>query len=579
MKLIDALEVLKRPVLDAAPDLRVFLSCGFTPLHLQTFIAAQLRMQRPGHRVEVSTGLFGDLIGNIERLNLAGLESLAVVIEWADLDSRLAIRNLGGWRAADLPDIVKSSDQAATRLQEVLLRVSQLIPTVVCLPTLPLPPMFSTRPDQSAFFEIQLRHKVASLALALSEQAGIRIANMQYLDEMSSPNTRFDVKSEMITGFPYSLPHSAMLGRVMARLIHNDPPKKGLITDLDDTLWGGILGEDGINGITWDLEHRTHMHGLYQQFVASLASAGVLVGVASKNESAMVEQAFNRSDLHITKQDIFPLEINWGRKSESVKRILETWNISPDAVVFIDDSPTEAAEVKARFPELESIVFPKSDYQGVWNLLVYLRGIFGKPFLTEDDSIRLSSIRNATAWRNDTRSSTSASDEFLKDAESSIVFNCVRKSKDTRAFELVNKTNQFNLNGKRFSESEWSSYFCDPAAFLLTASYQDKYGSLGKVAVVMGKSGSHKLSVKAWVMSCRAFSRRIEHQCLNYIFVTFGADEIIFDYEETPRNRPLQDFFSELFGGPPRQGISLSREVFERNSPRLFHSVTGEANV
>ena len=148
MKLIDALEVLRRPVLDAAPDLRVFLSCGFTPLHLQTFIAAQLRMQCPGHRVEVNTGLFGDLTGNIERLNLADLESLAVVIEWADLDSRLAIRNLGGWRAANLPDIVKSADQAATRLQEVLLRVSQLVPTVVCFPTLPLPPSSPRRPEK-----------------------------------------------------------------------------------------------------------------------------------------------------------------------------------------------------------------------------------------------------------------------------------------------------------------------------------------------------------------------------------------------------------------------------------------------
>jgi FkbH-like protein len=239
----------------------------------------------------------------------------------------------------------------------------------------------------------------------------------------------------------------------------------------------------------------------------------------------------------------------------------------------------EVAEVKTVFPELECIVFPKSDYQGIWNLLKYLRGAFGKPSLTEDDSLRLSSIRNANAWRNSMRSSPSSSDEFLKGAESSIIFNCVRKSKDMRAFELVNKTNQFNLNGKRFSESEWSSYFSDPAAFLLIASYQDKYGPLGKIAVIMGKSDSHKLNVKAWVMSCRAFSRRIEHQCLKYLFATFEPDEIMFDYEATPRNRPLQDFFSELFGGPPRQGISLSRALFERNAPPLFHRVRGETNV
>jgi FkbH-like protein len=91
------------------------------------------------------------------------------------------------------------------------------------------------------------------------------------------------------------------------------------------------------------------MHGLYQQFAASLASAGVLIGVASKNDPVMVEQAFDRSDLHITRGDIFPFEINWSRKSESVQRILDTWNINPDSVVFIDDSPMEVAEVKTVF--------------------------------------------------------------------------------------------------------------------------------------------------------------------------------------------------------------------------------------
>ena len=579
MKLIDALETLKRPAPDAAPDAGVFLACGFTPLHLKTFLTAQLRILRPNHRVEVTTGLFGDLIGNIERLNPAGRDSLAVVIEWADLDSRLAVRNLGGWRLSNLPDIVGSVDQAAARIQEILLRVSRCIPTVVCLPTLPLPPMFSTRPDQSASCELHLRHRVASLAAALSGEAGIRIVNAQFLDQISPLDGRFDIKSEIITGFPYSLSHASMLGMAVARLIHNQPPKKGLITDLDDTLWSGILGEVGINGISWDLDHRTHMHGLYQQFVASLASAGVLVGVASKNDPAMVEQAFSQKDLHITKDDIFPLEINWNRKSDSVKRILETWNINPESVVFVDDSPMEVAEVKARFPELECIVFPNRDQQGIWNLLGHLRGVFGKPAVTAEDSIRLSSIRNGVAWRHEMQSSSGTSDEFLQCAESSIAFRCTRESQDPRAFELLNKTNQFNLNGKRFSESEWLSYFSDPTAFLLTATYQDKYGPLGKVAVIVGKTGNRTLKVNAWVMSCRAFSRRIEHQCIKYLFATFEPDEIVFDYEETSRNYPLRDFFAGLFGGAPCQVITLSKELFERNVPLLFHRVKGELHV
>ena len=122
-------------------------------------------------------------------------------------------------------------------------------------------------------------------------------------------------------------------------------------------------------------------------------------------------------------------------------------------------------------------------------------------------------------------------------------------TRDNRAFELVNKTNQFNLNGKRFSESDWLSCLQDPAAFVLTASYEDKYGPLGKIAVVMGKAAGRKVYVSTWVMSCRAFSRRIEHQCLKYLFEKLDADEIVFDYEVTPRNGPIQDFFAELRKG------------------------------
>lgn len=579
MKLIEALELLRRPVAETAPESKIFLDCGFTPLHLQTFLAAHLRVLFPEKRVCVKTGLFGDLCGNVERLEPDGVDSLAVVIEWGDLDPRLALRTVGGWRPADLADIVESVHQMTARLQRGLTENSRHVPTVVCMPTLPLPPMFSTRPNQAGSLEMQVRQTVTSFVTSLSQQQGLRIANAQFLDEASPLSGRYDVKSDVLNGFPYSLPHASAIAELLASLIQNRPPKKGLITDLDDTLWAGILGEDGVDGISWHLDRHTHMHGLYQQFLASLAGAGVLVGVASKNDPAVVEGAFARSDLLLSKNDIFPFETHWSRKSESVRCILKTWNVSADSVVFIDDSPMEVAEVKAAFPELECIVFPKSDYQGVWGLLKHLRDVFGKPLLTEDDVLRLRSIREAGAWRDATQSPGSSSDEFLKTVEACMVFESAQPNGDARALELINKTNQFNLNGRCFSESEWRNFFSDPAAFVLTVSYKDKFGPLGKIAVVMGKNRGDKLCVTSWVMSCRAFSRRIEHQCLSYLFETLGADEIGFDYQATPRNGPLQEFFAELLGVPPVAGVRLSREQFVARVPPLFHRVQGIVNV
>ncbi len=256
------------------------------------------------------------------------------------------------------------------------------------------------------------------------------------MGEVSPPIQRFDPKSDVITGFPYSLRHASTLATLVAKLIKNQPPKKALITDLDDTLWAGILGEDGVNGISWHMERQTQMHGLYQQFAASLAGAGVLIGVASKNDPALVEEAFERSDLLISRSDIFPFEVHWSRKSESVKRILDTWNVGADSVVFIDDSPMEVAEVKAAFPELECIVFPKSDYQGIWNLLKDLRSFFGKPLLTEDDSLRLSSIRNASAWRDSTEASASSSDDFLRAAQRFLVLQSYTRRRRCQGFRV-----------------------------------------------------------------------------------------------------------------------------------------------
>ena len=579
MKLIEAMEILKRPLPDSAPQRTIALACGFTPLHLRAFLAAELRLHYLEHQIALETGLFGDLAGNLARLDYSSIDSLVAVLEWGDFDPRLSIRSLGGWRPADLHDIVKSIGQMAPRLEDALGHASQRLPAVVCMPTLPFPPAPWTRPVQASSFEMDIRSIVASLGASLAQRAGIRILNDQTLNDLSPSKERFDVKSEVLTGFPYSIQHASALAGLLASVIRDQTPKKGLITDLDDTLWGGILGDDGVDGVSWHLDRHTHMHGLYQQFVDSLAGAGVLIGVATKNDPALVDRAFDRKDLLVSRNDMFPVEAHWSAKSESVQRILSNWNVSADSVVFIDDNPMEIAEVKAAFPDMECIVFPKGDDRALWEMLNHLRGVFGKQFLTEADSLRLHSIRSASSWRSADRSLANASDDFLKAADASIAFDFTAQQGSARALELVDKTNQFNLNGKRFSEGEWARCFNDPSTFLLTAAYEDKFGRLGTIAVLMGRADGRAVYVTSWVMSCRAFSRRIEFQCLKYLFEHFGADEIVFDYQKTARNGPLQKCFTELLGVEPTPGLRLSKDVFVAKAPPLFHHIEGTVHV
>jgi FkbH-like protein len=575
MKLIEALEIARRPVAESASKVRAFLACGFTPLHLQTFITGHLRALQEETRVEFSVGLFGDLCGSLERLDPSIVDLLVVVIEWSDIDPRLGLRTLGGWRPSDMVGILESAQTAVARLEQALTKAAGQIPaTVVCMPSLPLPPMFSTRPLQAGLVEAELQHTVAGLAASASRLPGVRMLSAQRLAEASPPSDRYDVKSDVTTGFPYTLRHASVMGELLAELIRNRPPMKGLITDLDDTLWAGIVGEDGVEEISWHLDRKTQMHGVYQQFVASLAGAGILIGVASKNDASVVARAFERKDLLLSARDVFPIETHWSRKSESVRRILKTWNVGADSVVFVDDSPMEVAEVKAEFPAMECVVFPKDDNQGMLDLLKHLRDVFGKPSVTGDDKLRLDSIRSASAWRQDSIKSAGSfsEDALLRAAEGSLVFSLAREG-DARSFELVNKTNQFNLNGKRFSEFEWRRTASNPAAFVLSVSYKDKYGPLGTIAVVVGAANGHTVEVSAWVMSCRAFSRRIEFHCLQYIFDRFAASEIVLDLQATDRNGVIVEFLDQLLDEPAEPNPRLAKASFLKKAPELPHQI------
>ena len=573
MKLIEALEILRRPVNCSARTVRVSLACGFTPLHLKTFLEAQLRELFPQSNVSVISGRYGDLVGNIERQDLSELDAMALPIEWSDLDSRLGVRTLGGWRPDDLIDIVENVKESAERIQKVISEAARHVRVVISMPTLPLPPIFTTSSIQAGSIETRLHSIVGLTAESLSQIQGVCLASQQYLGLISPLNDRYDLKADLAVGFPYTLRHASSVATSFSKLIRNRPTKKGLITDLDDVLWGGIVGDDGIDGISWELDRHTQMHGLYQQVLSALAGTGVLIGVASKNDAQTVKQAFERTDLLLSKNDLFPIEVNWSRKSDSVQRILKTWNIGADSVIFIDDSPMELAEVKAAFPELECRLFPKNDDQGIWDLLVDLRAAYEKTIVTHEDRLRLNSIRGAGDWQRESTLAGGPSDDFLQSADASITFEFNGGCDNTRAFALVNKTNQFNLNGKRFADHEWRRLFDNQTSFLLTASYKDKFGPLGTIAVLFGSMHGNIVHLSGWVMSCRAFSRRIEYQCLKFLFDNLNAEEILFEFEPTQKNTVLHEFLSDVLKMPPVQGCSLAKHDFLARIPSLFHHI------
>jgi FkbH-like protein len=573
MKLIEALEILGKKHSAGAETLNVSLACGFTPLHFQTFLAAELRLALPNQFAEIVVGLYGDFWGNLAKIEGSTSDLGIVIMEWGDLDPRLGLRNLGSWAPASFPDIIANIKHRASQLLATIERIAHEVPIVICFPTLPLPPISFSPTAQANTIDLELRACVSQLSLNVSRIANVRIVNAQALDRSSSFSQRFDAKSELVSGFPYKLSHASILASLFVESIKIPSPKKGLITDLDDTLWSGILGEVGTAGVSWDLAKQSHMHGAYQRLLHALSESGVLIAAATKNEERFVEEALQRPDLVLPPSVLFPIEAHWKPKSESVTRILKTWNIGAGATVFVDDSPLELAEVKASHPEVECLLFPKDDPQAIYDFFHRLRDLFGKNAISEEDKIRRESIRSSSVKSGANRGYGSAPSDFLAQVGAEMTFSCSKDPIDPRALELVNKTNQFNLNGKRHNEAEWQRYLRGPNTILMITGYKDKYGPLGKIAVLTGRKQDKTFLLDTWVMSCRAFGRHVEYRSIEKLFDLTGASEIIFGFEPTARNGPLRDFLGELLGNLPTEECVLSKEQFERKQAAALQQV------
>ncbi len=300
-----------------------------------------------------------------------------------------------------------------------------------------------------------------------------------------------------------------------------------------------------------------------------------------------MEEAFAARDPILRESDVFPFEVHWGAKSESVARILGAWNISADDVVCVDDSPMDLAEIKAAHPGAECILFPRENPQAAYELLERLRDWFGKDKISHEDGLRAASLRaNAELQHDIKQESPIAVGDFFRQIDGKLTLSSQKQPLDSRSLELVNKTNQFNLNGRRFQEAEWQNWLNAPDAVFVAASYRDKYGPLGKIAVIAGdllngnvnavnsdSSGKRTLRIRTWVMSCRAFSRLIEYECIRWLFDKLDLEELEFDFLPTARNTPMQNFLQEVRNAPPEPHCRLSRAQFLKSCPTSSHMV------
>lgn len=549
-----------------------YLACGCQPLHLATFLQAYLLLRFPDSDIKILTGAFADLLGNLRRAAASGATAATVAVEWSDLDPRLGLRSSGRWSRQSKKDILSTCAERLPILANTVRDLALRMSVAISPPNLPLPPIGGTVAAQASDLDLELENQIAAFLLELSRIPSVRITRPPGLRQSSLTAFCLDANTELLAGFPYSTGYASELARSWVNVIHPPSPKRGLITDLDDTLWAGIVGEVGVSAISWDQEHNTQVHGLYQQMLGHLADNGVLLGVCSKNELAVVREALRRRDLFMDCEKLFPICAGWDSKSSGVKQILDAWNIGEDAVVFIDDNPMELSEVQQAYQHITCLEFPGKNPSKVWELLSHLRELFAKPFITDEDRLRSDSIR-AAAWTREIETS-GVSEDFLRSLKGFVTVDYRKNLSDPRPLEIINKTNQFNLNGTRIGDGEWRNVVMADETVMAVVSYEDRFGPLGRVATLVGYCGGDCLKIAHWAMSCRAFSRRLEHHTLDSVFRRTGVAEIEFAFHPTERNQPLQEFFQSM--KVQHDGLDpcrLSRSEFLAQAGALPHQL------
>lgn len=347
------------------------------------------------------------------------------------------------------------------------------------------------------------------------------------------------------------------------------PNIKAVVVDLDNTLYQGVLGEDGISGITL-----TSAHKELQKTLKMLGNNGFFVCVASKNNYEDVQELFKtRQDFELKTEDITSFHVSWNEKSQSIKEIAQELNINPDSILFIDDNIGEIAAVQMHFPEIKFIL-AQEDAEITKNILENYPGIY-KYFQSETDSIRNQDIK-ANKQREIALKSNSKED-YIKSLNIELTYCIDNKQQVKRIAELSNKTNQFIFNYKRYSQSQIENLMKDDNSCVISLSLKDKLSDSGIIGCVFAKKEVNFCLIEEVFISCRALGRGITENmifyALNLVLKKFNEKNLKIELKKGERNQPAIDFADKYL-----KKFIKNMNCFDYNDKRTVIKVRVENN-
>ncbi|HVW28534.1 MAG TPA: HAD-IIIC family phosphatase [Polyangiaceae bacterium] len=325
-------------------------------------------------------------------------------------------------------------------------------------------------------------------------------------------------------------------------------PKKVLVLDLDNTLWGGVIGDDGLNGIELgDTSPRGEAFKAFQTYVARLQRRGVLLAVCSKNDEAIAREPFEKHpEMVLRMDDIVSFKASWGPKSDAIRAMAEELNLGLDSFVFVDDNPAEVEIVRQFVPEVHCIVLGPDPSTFVQRLADSRH--FDVTAVTSDDAARTRQYR-AEASRRASATEATDMDAYLRSLEMEARIREFREIDVPRIAQLINKSNQFNLTTRRRTEAEVAALVGSSRHPAFTIRLSDKFGDHGLIAIVIGEIRETTLHVDTWLMSCRVLKRQVEEETVNEMMrlaARFAAERVVGRFIPTAKNAMVKGLYPDM---------------------------------
>jgi FkbH-like protein len=413
-----------------------------------------------------------------------------------------------------------------------------------------------------------VRSANVELARRVSQMDGTYILDLDYLFSQVGHRSTADDRGARVGDAPLSQDALRALAEAEVRHIRalSGPVAKCIVLDCDNTLWGGVIGEDGISGIELGGQHRE-----LQRTLLDLRRRGILLTIASKNEETDVLQVLRtHPECLLSEDDFAAIRVNWDDKATNIESIAEELNLGLGHFVFLDDNPVECDWVRQQLPDLHVVQWPAPIDQ---------LGLFDSLVLTDEDRARTEMYR-AERQRRAVREEVGTMEDYLGSLEMVAVVGLVGPERLARIAQLVQKTNQFNLTVRRHDAAAIEAMCADPNTRVAWLELRDRFGSNGIVGCGIVRNDDGEAVIDTLLMSCRVIGREVERVLVNRLAKfarEMGADELVGEYRPADRNGQVADLYPRLgFSGPDQGPWRWSLDSGPPDVPDWFDVVDAE---